>query len=322
MKKKYPQKEFIGFLMEKFPKKVMLADFISETLCIEKDSAYRRIRGDVQFSLEEACLIAEKLNISIDEAAGFASPKNRPLSFRIINYIEPEEIDYKMYEEYLEFLNSITQDSTSKLAITAKMFPPTVYLRHDALRKFYLLKWIYQYGDKSPMPKFSEVTYSDRLLKLFDREVDLYNSIASTDIVFHKYLFLRITQDFRYFINLGLIEEEDLRLLKQELLTVLDELNLIGQSGKNEKGNETNLYISNMNFDTPTHYIESKEYTFTMIRAFTINDIKTFDHVTFEWAKKYVESLKRTSILITKCGDMIRNQHFNEQRELINAFTY
>lgn len=313
-----PQQEFIKALMKKFSKKVLLADFLSDTLCIEKDSAYRRLRGEVQFSLQEACFIAEKLSISIDEIIGIFSPKTRPLSYRIINYIEPEEIDFQMCEEYLDLLRESCDDPEARFAMTAKMIPPTFYLQHEMLRNFYLLKWIYQYSDKPETPKISEVKYDNRLLDIFSQETELYNSMPHTDIVFHEYIYLRIIQDIRYFIKLGLIGKDELAVLKQELFATLDQLERMTKQGFNHKGNKVDMYISNMNFDTPTHYIQCRNYCLTLIRAFTINDIKTFDHITFEWARKYVESLKKTSIFITKCGDIQRTQYFNEQRELID----
>lgn len=58
--------EFIAALHEKVPKRSELVIRISDLLCIEKESASRRLNGRVSFSIREMGILASELGISID----------------------------------------------------------------------------------------------------------------------------------------------------------------------------------------------------------------------------------------------------------------
>ena len=53
----------IEALKEKLPPKTNLANLLMDTLCIGREAIYRRLRGEVPFTLEEAALISRKLGV-------------------------------------------------------------------------------------------------------------------------------------------------------------------------------------------------------------------------------------------------------------------
>ena len=56
----------IEAVKEKLPLKENLANLLIDTLYIGKEAIYRRLRGEVPFTLEEAALISRKLGVSLD----------------------------------------------------------------------------------------------------------------------------------------------------------------------------------------------------------------------------------------------------------------
>ena len=54
----------IEAVKEKLPLKENLANLLIDTLYIGKEAIYRRLRGEVPFTLEEAALISRKLGVS------------------------------------------------------------------------------------------------------------------------------------------------------------------------------------------------------------------------------------------------------------------
>ena len=57
----------IEALKEKLPPKTNLANLLMDTLYIGREAIYRRLRGEVPFTLEEAALISRKLGVSLDK---------------------------------------------------------------------------------------------------------------------------------------------------------------------------------------------------------------------------------------------------------------
>ena len=66
----------IEALKEKLPPKTNLANLLMDTLCIGREAIYRRLRGEVPFTLEEAALISRKLGVSLDKIVGVSFSAN------------------------------------------------------------------------------------------------------------------------------------------------------------------------------------------------------------------------------------------------------
>ena len=56
-----PNANLIEAMKEKLPLKGQLADMLMDTLYIGKEAVYRRLRGEVPFTLQESALISRKL---------------------------------------------------------------------------------------------------------------------------------------------------------------------------------------------------------------------------------------------------------------------
>ena len=66
----------IEAVKEKLPLKENLANLLIDTLYIGKEAIYRRLRGEVPFTLEEAALISRKLGVSLDNVIGVCFSSN------------------------------------------------------------------------------------------------------------------------------------------------------------------------------------------------------------------------------------------------------
>ena len=55
-----PNTNLIEAMKEKLPLKGKLADMLMDTLYIGKEAVYRRLRGEVPFTLQEAALVSRK----------------------------------------------------------------------------------------------------------------------------------------------------------------------------------------------------------------------------------------------------------------------
>ena len=59
--------ELITAMKDRLPPGQNLANFLTDTLCIGREAVYRRLRGEVAFTIDEVAQISYKLGISIEK---------------------------------------------------------------------------------------------------------------------------------------------------------------------------------------------------------------------------------------------------------------
>lgn len=319
MEEKSIQNQFIMLLLEKFPKKSHLVSFISETLCIEKDSVYRRLRNEVQFSLEETGIIAKKLSLSLDKAVGISSQKSQPFYYNKLScYPGQESHNSDFLEEYNIIFQDLNNDPTSEIGMTAKMLPEAFFLEFEFIHKFYILKRLYHYEARKDI-NMDEIKYSKKMNELFMKIKDLYHGISESYFIFHQNIFLDLVENIKYFQSLDLLNEENKNKIKADLFLLLEKLEATVSNGFSDKGKKMHFYISDMNFDLPTLYIKSKKHSFSTIRAYTTNDTMLNNLVAVDDIHNYFLSIKRTSTQISQCSEIVRRKFFNKQKEYIES---
>ena len=62
--------ELISTMRERIPQDINLANTLADILCMGKEAVYRRLRGEVSFTIDEVALLSQKLGISIDQIVG------------------------------------------------------------------------------------------------------------------------------------------------------------------------------------------------------------------------------------------------------------
>ena len=139
-----PNANLIEAMKEKLPLKGQLADMLMDTLYIGKEAVYRRLRGEVPFTLQESALISRKLGISLDKIIGLSFKSNAMFNINIVDYDDPFESYYNILEKYVSLINTMPDDPNSVMGTSANIIPQTLYLKHELLAKFRLFKWMYQ----------------------------------------------------------------------------------------------------------------------------------------------------------------------------------
>lgn len=307
---------FMRALTGKYPVRAQLANRLMDILPVSKEAAYRRLRGEVLFSVQEIATISDKLGISLDNAAGFASERSRPFYLKLTRYAQPEEIDYAMISEYIGVLREIANEPQAEIGAAVKMIPDALHLQFEHLTRFYLFKWLYQY-DRNDSKQFKDVRGTERLLELLNESMNLQLSFQKIVYIFDKRCIKNIVDDILYFRDIGLIDSAGVEELKSDLVDFTEHLDTLARCGRNQKGKPVDIYVSNINFETGFAYIDSSKYKLSMIRTFTLYDVSSLDEYTLENAKKWMESLIRASTLISVSGETQRKIFINQQKEYI-----
>lgn len=76
----------ISAMKEKLPQDTNLANLLMDILYIGKEAVYRRLRGEVPFTLAEAAVISQKIGISLDRITGTTFRGNALFDLNLTHY--------------------------------------------------------------------------------------------------------------------------------------------------------------------------------------------------------------------------------------------
>lgn len=307
---------FLKEIEKQLPQKAKRTSVLADILSIEKEAVYRRLRGEVPFTFNEIILLSNKFNISIDNIIGITSEKSRPLQFKMADYVDAFDIDYKMIEEYIDVLET-SKAENSEIIEATNLIPQAIVFKYDLLSKFYLFKWDYHYNQS--FLTFDSFQLSKKLITLMSRISSSSKKCYNTTYILDPLIINYLTTDIRCAYSMHLISDANLKIIKQELHSMVNYIELIAQKGVFTETNQNiNIYISSINLDTSYTYIQTPMHSLSMVKAFILSAMASFDKKTMDKTKTWIQSLKRTSTLISITGEKQRISFCNKQRKLID----
>lgn len=312
---------FLDALKEKVPSRVELTNVLVDLLYIEKESVYRRLRGEVPFSFAEIALIANHYGISLDNiVSDTLSSKSRPYQLKLLDFANPSEKDYVMMREFLGILREITTLSQSIIFESTNLIPFGLYAKYNCISRFYLMKWMYQGEEVADLKKMKDVAYPDKVSRFMGEHWAGLRQIKETYYVLDPLIFEYLVTDIKYFHDISILSDHDVACLKKDILDILNELEVLATSGcYPDTGNKVSLYISCINFDTNYWHIESDKHQISLIKVFVLNNMASLDPNVLSRMKRRLDSLRRSSTLISVSGERERIEFFEKQRTLIAA---
>ncbi|MGM5631863.1 hypothetical protein O2K51_13275 [Apibacter raozihei] len=307
----------ISYIRNHVPKNDVV-NILMDTLCIGKEAAYRRMRGEVIFTLDEAAKISYQLGISLDNIIGIYHNKKAVFDVQLFNN-ESIHIFMNSYcttiKEYIQVFNKIENIKKSKAILAYNSLPFVLYTPYSHILKFRLFRWIHQSVSLQTPVFYSTINLSKELLTTQTKYAQNLETLASTHIILDKNTFTSFIIEIEYFYKLNLITDEELLSLKKELKQMLEDMEELARIGKNKKGNEVLIYISNINFEACYSYYEFEQFQVSHMRVFSINSISYQDPKVCEAQKEWIESLKRYAVLISQSGEIQRIEFFKSQYE-------
>jgi len=309
----------IEAIKSRVPQGENVANLLSDMLYIGKEASYRRIRGEVGFTLDEAAIISKNLDISLDNIIGRDNRRSKPFQLKLTRHFNLLEEDYVQMEECVAFLKSSRNNSYREYGGSINTLPLSFILRYSSITRFFTLRWLYQWEGIDKIKSLDDIKSTPRLEDIRKRFLEEESYIDYTYLIWDKLMIFYLVNDIKCFSEISFISKEDILVLKEELLQLMDELENIATNGYWETGCKIDFYLSTVNFENSYSYFETGDSNMSYIQAFTLNGLASFDNDMFDRLKKWIVSLKRLSILISESGEIQRYQFFKEQRDIINA---
>ena len=309
---------FLTALAEQYPRKVDLINALMNVLPLEKESIYRRLRKDVLFTSEEILKIASAWNISLDNIICANPGKIRPFRLSMIEYINPQESDYQLFEGYNQMLEVIGQDPNGRIIEITSTMPGSWYNRYDNLTRFFTMKWLYKYAMPETFVAFKDVQIPERMRALEREYVDRVRNIAEVYAIHDPRFIEHLISQIQYFRSIKFLMEEEVFLLRDELLDFISKMEDVTLKGYfPDTGKKYFLYMTHTWLDAEYYLYESKSIVMSMVRVLERNGITSFDKDVFRKFTNMFEVVKRLSVLFSVSNTLQRSEFFEKQKELI-----
>jgi len=308
---------FIETLYERYPQRPQLTQALTELLFIEREAVYRRLRKDVVFPAHEIMKIASAWNISLDEITGISND-HVPFLMRPVNYINPSDKELNRLYQLIQFLGQLKDSPDSEYMEIGNKLPRSLFAGFEQIHRFYLFKWMYQYGGEDKIIPFSKIGISEKKLRLTSAYYYAMKNVANVSYIWDQMLFEYLACDIRYFYSIQLITDKDKERIKRDLYNLLDYMSEVAAKGSfPETNNKVNLYISRINIDTNYSYIYTNELKAGHIHAFGKHEVCTSDADMIENIRTWLQLKKRSSGQISETNEKQRIEYFMKQRQLI-----
>jgi len=292
--------------------------FLSTILPLNKEALYRRMRGDVVFSFSEVCLIAKKLGISLDRFIETFSKENASFEL-VLQQFQEQDNKFKYINKFEQSLRHILADPDSRFELSHNLFPqvPTHLFYH--LSKYNSFKWVYKNSILKAIP-FKEVDYPQSVFQTHRDNNLATMKIKETSYIWDYTIIEMMVREIQYFASINLIDNEDIRILKEELHEFLNYVESLTKEGAFPTGNKIDIYISSTNSDAAYSYMESPHSKVCIIGVFDFQYLISMDDMAFNKTKAKIMSLKRGAVLISGSNEIYRISFFRKQHELIDSF--
>lgn len=289
---------------------------LSEILPLNKEAIYRRLRGQVPFLYSEVVQIAQKLNISLDN----------------LNHISPDSYTFysgtpELYQDnkgYMDFflapekhLSGLLSDGGTLNYISTSI-PLALVVNYEHLSRFRYFKWLHENRGLSPVKeKFSETDLDTVYAKIPDKLLYLTREIKSAYLI-SEMMFEHYIRYIKHFRKAGMLNDNDIALLKKDLQDLIDEFESITASGRFPNGTNVEFYLTDLLLEASFGYYEHEQKEISIASVFGMNYIVSYNHNIYNLYKKAFMDKKDYTSQISITGLAYRKAFIEHQRELVD----
>ncbi len=319
MIKSYIVKELINEMKDRIPQGQNLANYLIDTLRMGKEAAYRRLRGEVAFTLDEIAMIACNLGISVDQIIGNHLANRATFDLNLLHSSDLLDSYYEIIERHQRILYLVKGDNSTEIYTASNTIPFTLYSSYKYLSRFRLCRWIYQNGKIKTPSSLSEMHMPEKLIAAHKRLSENAQKSGKTCFIWDANIFHSLIKEIKYFAGLNLISAEDIIHLKNELQQLLIDLEQMSEKGEFNNGNKLSFYLSNINFETTYSYISKKNFQISLFNVYSVNSMDSQNPHICRMQKDWIQSLKRHSTLISESGEAQRIAFLKTQKDCIET---
>jgi len=308
-------------ILSNIPPRVKPIDYLMEALNISRESVYRRIRGDISFTLEEIAKLSIDLDFSIDELVLKEMHSRVFFDLHVTPMQKPSDVFISIYRQYFQNTLEITYAKDIESTMIMNHITPEFLVFFNNLFKFSYYRWMHQNQEASLKYNYADVTLPDQLISLQQKAIDNFKKIRNNTFIIDSNVFLNLIREIQYYYKRKLINEDDFILLRNDLLGLINMMETIAQTGFYSSEAKYNFYLSSINIESSSRYIKYDEQVKSLFFLNSIEPICVLNKNLCAMHKKWIDSMRKYSTLITQSNEILQVRYFNKQRAYIEEIT-
>lgn len=306
----------INNILENIPNNIKPVNYLTEILDLGRESVYRRLNGQIDFTLAEIVKLSVELNFSLNEihsrydknVAAFEYYKDRVKSPRQ-SFLTKIEAFYARMQDVFKAEDRYTDIALNRLI-------GSFILQYEHLSKFAYYKWIHLF-DKVPLNYYyKELEVPAEILNL-SQKATYYQQRLDKTVVMDEYFLYNTIQEIKYYQDRGLIDNEEIALLKNDLKAFIDEFQIILDTGQSRAGAKWEVYLCSMSISSNASCLNYDDKISSSFWIHSDGAISTSDRQIYIMQKEWINSLKKYSTLITQSNQMMQADFLNQQYKLV-----
>ena len=300
------------------PENLKPVNLLMDVLDIGKESAYRRLRGEKAFSLDEIYKLSLNLNFSLDEIIG--NNKADAAAFNHIGTVNqsPDKNLLAFFRYYEIHLQRLIDSDNSDITCTLNHFLNTMFVGYEHLFKFIYYRWMHQMTNVPLNYLYSELVIPTEIKEICNRMVLLNTKLKRLSLIVDNNLFLNLIKEMQYFYVRGLVNDMEMKTLQTEFRRYLDDIERTMNRGISTNGTQIEIYLSMLHISSTTTYSiwdANKESAFWHHYGYPIytrsQEITTRHRL-------WIDSLKKYCTVISRSNELLQAEFLNKQRDYIN----
>ncbi len=310
---------FTDCLYSLIPDKKKLVDFISQTLHLDKRAVSRRLQGDYQFRINEVLELCSLLNISLDEIILKKKAAYQPSSFIYYPFENLTRGKYESMYSWLEKYKVASKEKGSYVLLSCNILPEIFCFQYENLIRLQKLKWGYYMDD------LSNKDYMDDERVLEPEHHRVIQEFIKTIFEFEKLLIIwdyniipSIIKDIEYFTNTGYLTQTHRKRLKEELLLVIDQLNVLCKDYIPLESTHSFTFAISSTLLKKTHSVfKGQNFKICVDSAFYTTYLYVSDSRIVETVEHIIQATLKSSVVISQSNERERLKFIGEQMELV-----
>ncbi|MDR2843217.1 MAG: hypothetical protein LBV57_01045 [Candidatus Symbiothrix sp.] len=311
-------KAVIKKVLESIPKHIKPIDYLMDILCISRESAYRRMRNDIAFTLDEVAKLSFKLNFSVDNVIGVQNIKERFfLDLQTEQLVDPKSNFLSTLQDYYQYIEWIHKTPHVEAMASLNRLNLFFLAQSPMLFKFYYYTWIHHTYNVPVNCPFSKIKLLPEVIDLKNQFKAVASSFNNCSYILDRNIFENIVREIQYYRGRNLLSAEEVLELKGELSELVNYFQKLMQNGQNDSGFVYNFYLSMLNVELNASYASFGKEVASQYWISSVNPIIIRNYEISNLHKNWIESMKKSSILITHSNELLQVEFINKQREHI-----
>lgn len=314
------QQLFIERIKQSLPASHSLVDELSDLLELSSDSAYRRIRGETAFTLDEIIKICNAYKISFDS---FTAQQSGVVNFY---YAQPKNEQSGMIEylqRILDDMKAIDRATEKEIIYAAEDIPIFHLFKFPELASFKIFYWMKSVMNVSELEgkKYDQSSLVPEIFECGKQILELYKRIPSIEIWSDRTI-SSIVKQIDYYHEAGLFEKKnDGIFLCDVLSSALYDIQK--QAEKTTKvdvaGYEGNFVLYNSDNELGNNYIlvNIPGMKRVYLRHHTFNNMITTNSAFCNETEQWLKGIIKKSSLISGVSEKQRNRYFITAQEQV-----